>query len=81
VNENVRHLLESKVIQINRDLADAQDGLPPLSVSVGISMCDDKASPQEMFHNADIALYYVKENGRNGCCFYEPGMREHSKAK
>ena len=81
VNEDVRHLLESKVIQINRDLADAQDGLPPLSVSVGIAMCDDKASPQEMFHSADIALYYVKENGRNGCCFYNPGMRERSKAK
>jgi GGDEF domain-containing protein len=36
----------------------------------------DTNNPQELFHDADVALYYVKEHGRNGCCFYEPEMRE-----
>jgi predicted signal transduction protein with EAL and GGDEF domain len=26
--------------------------------------------PDVMFQRADTALYYMKENGRNGCCFY-----------
>ena len=33
-----------------------------------------------MFRQADLALYYVKEHGRSGCCFYKPGMREKSRA-
>ena len=76
VNDGVRHLIENKVRQINADLADTADGLPPVSVSVGVSMCSDSDDPQEKFHEADIALYYVKDHGRNGCCFYAPGMRE-----
>ena len=76
VSPDVRHLIETKVIEINRDLSDTEDGLPEVSVSVGVAMCTDASSPQEMFHDADVALYYVKEHGRNGCCFYEPEMRD-----
>ena len=79
VNEGVRHLIENKVGQINTDLASTSDGLPPLSVSVGVSLCSDSNDPQERFHEADIALYYVKDHGRGDCCFYEPGMRASQK--
>ena len=67
---------ENKVIQINKELTDTDDGLPPVTVSVGVALCMDTNNPQELFHDADVALYYVKEHGRNGCCFYEPEMRE-----
>lgn len=76
VNDGVRHLIENKVRQINADLADTSDGLPPVSVSVGVSIGSQSDDAQERFHEADIALYYVKDHGRSGCCFYKPGMRE-----
>ena len=76
INKDVRHLIENKVIQINSDLAMTEDGLPPVSVSAGVAMCRDTDNPQELFHDADVALYYVKEHGRHGCCFYEPELRE-----
>ena len=76
VSSDVRPLIEDKVIQINQDLANVPDDLPPISVSVGVSLCKDiNATPQKLFHEADIALYCVKDNGRNGCCFYNPSMR------
>ena len=76
VNKNVRHLIENKVMQINRELSDTEDGLPPITVSVGVAMDKDADDPQRLFHDADVALYYVKDHGRNGCCFYEPDMRD-----
>ena len=76
INKDVRHLIENKVMQINRELSDTEDGLPPVTVSVGVAMCRNTDNPQELFHDSDVALYYVKEHGRNGCCFYEPEMRD-----
>ena len=76
VKEDLHHLIENKVMQINKELSDTGDGLPPITVSCGVAMCRDTDNPQELFHDADVALYYVKEHGRNGCCFYDPQMRE-----
>ena len=76
IGKDVRPLIEQKVIQINRDLANTDDGLPFVSVSVGVSMGQGLDDPQAMFHQADIALYYVKDHGRNGCCFYSPDMKD-----
>ncbi|MBR2793704.1 MAG: GGDEF domain-containing protein, partial [Solobacterium sp.] len=45
VSPDVRHLIETKVIEINRDLSDTEDGLPEVSVSVGVVMCRDASSP------------------------------------
>ena len=75
VDQNVRPLIESKVEQINAELSTDAEDLPPITMSVGVAMCSTAPTPQEMFHEADIALYHVKDHGRNGCCFYEPGMR------
>ena len=76
VNEDVKKLVEHKVKQINEDLSRTDDGLPPISVSAGISMCGKTDNPQNMFHEADVALYYVKDHGRSGCSFFEVGMKE-----
>ena len=77
VQSGVQRLIEHKIDQINADLADMEDGLPPISISVGVSMCSKTENPQDRFHEADLALYYVKDHGRNGCCFFESRMREH----
>ena len=74
VDDGVQTLIENKVSQINRELADTRDGLPELSVSVGVSLSQKERDPQEMFREADLALYAVKENGRRGCSFYSEDL-------
>lgn len=69
-------LIENKVNQINRDLSDTSDGLPPLSVSVGVSFDNEGPGPEELFRRADKALYNVKQNGRSGCCFYSDELKD-----
>lgn len=76
INRDIRHLIENKVLQINKELSDTEDGLPPITMSVGVALCRDTDNPQEMFHDSDVALYYVKDHGRNGCCFYDPKMQD-----
>lgn len=80
VGEDIQRLVEHKVMQINADLAHTEDGLPPISVSVGVSPCRDAADSQERFREADTALYYVKDHGRNGCCFFQPDMQAQPSA-
>lgn len=81
IGRDVRRLIENKVAQINTDLSDAEDGLPPITVSAGVALCRETDNPQELFHDADVALYYVKEHGRDGCCFYSPEMRDKPEGK
>ncbi len=79
VNEEVKVLIEKKVVEINRELADLSDGLPKISVSVGVSLDSKKRDPQEMFREADTALYFVKDHGRNCYSFYKEEMRNNRK--
>ena len=81
ISKDVRHLIEQKVMLINEELAKTEDGLPPVSVSVGVALCRKTDNPQELFHDADVALYYVKDHGRNGVCFYEPEMKDKRKTR
>ena len=63
-------LIEHKVARINQELSTESDGVPPITLSVGVSYNPEGNDPDEMFRRADTALYRVKGNGRNGCCFY-----------
>ena len=81
ISKDVRRLIEQKVMLINEELAKTEDGLPPVSVSVGVALCRKTDNPQELFHDADVALYYVKDHGRNGVCFYEPEMKDKRKTR
>ena len=74
VNPELTELVINKVDCINRDLANEEDGLPGISVSVGISMCSKGLTPHELYCEADAALYEVKRNGRNGCRIYKNGL-------
>ena len=70
ISQEPVELIKHKVTQINQDLSVESDGVPPVSLSVGVSYNLEGNDPDEMFRQADTALYHVKENGRNGCCFY-----------
>jgi len=79
VKQEVRHLIEHKVVQINRDLSDISDNVPPITLSAGVCLCEDGLNADQMLHRSDIALYYVKDHGRNDCCFYRQDMEHVSK--
>ena len=63
-------LIRGKVERANEKLQDTSDGLPPLSISVGVAFSDRLAPTEDIFKDADKALYKVKEAGRKGVAFY-----------
>lgn len=65
--------LRQKILEMNRQLSSPKDGLPPVTLSVGGAFSEMGFS-DDLYRMADAALYAVKENGRNGCRFYENGM-------
>ena len=62
--------IEDKILKINSILSREHKMLPPVSLSVGIAFNDLNNSKNNLFNNADNALYYVKKHGRNGCHIY-----------
>lgn len=69
-------LIVSKIRQINEELSDTGDGLPAVSVSVGVvhgSQAEDMVS---LFDCADSALYETKKKGRSGYTFYSDAVKE-----
>ncbi|MCI8836121.1 MAG: GGDEF domain-containing protein [Ruminococcus sp.] len=70
IEQKQKEVIEKKVQEMNRKLQNPEDGLPPVSLSVGISFSREGFS-EDLYKNTDQALYYVKENGRNGWKFYE----------
>lgn len=66
-----REGIRQKVEELNQRLQDPDDGLPPVSLSVGGAF-SRQGYVDELYHQADEALYRVKEGGRRGCAFTEP---------
>ena len=73
VTDELRDLIILKTKQINSALADVSDELPPASASIGIAFGHDAPDMETLLKHADEALYMVKENGRGGGSFYDPG--------
>ena len=70
IENDPRELIERKVMDINSELSNADGDIPPITLSAGVSFDPTGADPAELFRRADTSLYHVKENGRNGFCFY-----------
>ncbi|MFR8336602.1 MAG: GGDEF domain-containing protein [Eisenbergiella massiliensis] len=50
-----------------------EQGIPPLSVSIGISRCPEDGSQfVDLFNAADRAMYEAKRKGKNCYCFSRP---------
>ena len=62
-------VLERKIASMNAFLQKPEDGLPPVSLSAGIAFSKE-GFREDMFNQADEALYYVKEHGRCGYSVY-----------
>ena len=63
-------LISSKIEQINREMADISDGLPPASVSVGVTHGSEAADAEALFEDTDKAMYQAKKNGKHTYRFH-----------
>ena len=71
-NEKQDRLIASKMEDINRELEQKVDGLPPISISVGIVHGSQVSDPSKLFEKTDEAMYNSKKQGKNTYTFY-PG--------
>lgn len=70
VDSSMRAQVLEKINAINKQLQEPTGSLPKASLSVGVAFGDRKNATEDMFKDADAALYEVKRTGRNGCAFY-----------
>lgn len=72
MTSNLSYTITDKINDVNRQLAnpDPEEGVPAVSLSAGIAFTDRDNPGNSLFKDADHALYYTKEHGRNGCTFY-----------
>lgn len=70
MTSDLQYTIEEKIEYINQELAKEENGLPKVSISVGIAFADRENPGESIFNGADKALYFVKENGRGGYAFY-----------
>lgn len=66
----LRSLVEDKLSSIRASLRDTSDGLPPITLSIGVAFSDRPEPTDDILKDADTALYVTKERGRDGVTFY-----------
>ncbi len=65
-----RNLIISKIEQIGTELKDTSDGVPTISVSVGIINGSDITDTEHVLEKVDEAMYESKTKGKNTYTFY-----------
>jgi diguanylate cyclase (GGDEF)-like protein len=72
----IRHrIIESKIAQINQELAKTDDGLPPVSISVGIMDGKFAKDSKDLFEKTDEAMYVSKKHGKKTYTFYDDTLQ------
>ena len=69
-DSRLKSLVEQKMRDAMEKLAQPENGLPSISISVGVAFGDRPNPAGDIFKDADTALYVVKRSGRGGCGFY-----------
>lgn len=64
------NIIANKATKINELLSNPDDGLPPITLSFGIAFSESGYN-EELFSNADKALYHAKNEGRSAYRFAE----------
>lgn len=71
MTSDLEYTVMDKISAINEKLSKEEDGLPAVSLSVGVAFSDRENPEDTIFKDADKALYDVKEHGRCGCKIYK----------
>lgn len=66
----MRPMVETKLESIRSVLKDTGDGLPPITLSIGVAFSDRPDPTDDILKDADAALYMTKERGKDGYSFY-----------
>ena len=64
-------LVKMKYETMSAKLQDGSDGVPPVTISVGVAFGEYRIGASALFKNADRALYSSKEEGRNTLRFHK----------
>ena len=75
-DESIKELIASKIGRIAGSVKEERNGVPGFTLSVGISFTSDAEDGDQLFNNADKALYKVKNSGRDGFAFFSKDMKE-----
>lgn len=70
--ERVRRALETRTFRNSRSGVD----YGPVTLSLGFAMASQASDPGELYANADTALYYAKNGGRNRTILFEEDMKK-----
>ena len=73
VGPQLRGVVAKKAECIAEALRDTSDGLPEVSLSIGIAFGEGHQDGEDLYRAADRALYEAKQRGRNGYAFAEEG--------
>ena len=73
MTSDLAYTIVEKIDYVNKELSEPTDGLPAVSLSVGVAFTDRTNPTDSIFKDADKALYDVKEHGKHGCGFYGEG--------
>ena len=66
----MKALVFDKIEQINETLGNPEDGLMPLSLSVGVAFSDREKPEGDIFEDADTALQRMKQVRHCGCAVF-----------
>ena len=69
-SSEMKTLVKEKILRISEALQDTSDGVPSVTLSVGVAFNDRDGGTEDIYKDADRALYVVKTHGRNGVEFY-----------
>ena len=73
----LRSMIIDRLKNVTKKLAHPQDDTPNVTLSAGVAFTDLLAADADLFKSADLALYKVKNGGRNGLAFsYPAGVTE-----
>ena len=63
-SEMQHNQVASKIKAINKELNEPEDGLPPVTISVGITHGTEATDAVDLFEKTDAAMYQAKKNGK-----------------
>ena len=69
-NSQLSELVKGKIARAHQRLQNPTDGLPKITLSVGVAFGDRKNPVGDIFKDADTALYNGKRKGRGNCVIF-----------
>ena len=74
VTPELSNVVEARVNSVREGMRDTSDGLPVMTLSIGVAFSGEGMEAEALFKCADNALYEAKEAGRNTYRFYEGSL-------